>query len=347
MKNTFLYTLFFALLLLVGCDYNDKHFDGYDDVDIADLVQYEGEFTGGYPEAGYFTDKPTLETALNDMLQKIFLYCDKGSTARISVLFGDITPGIGSVDESYVLTGDDYRSMGESQGQPGRYNNFDANMDIDMYLSVFLKLQSPYTSAGKTKKVTYLYYADRVTSEQSRIYRYDGNNWSPFDPYAESIEVTTKQAEMTFDGTNWILNRLMGGSFKHILGKEDYFLLLEWVKENKPEYLSKQSDNEEFYFGSSPQYGNMNNNYDTWRNLYNINGEYTGYSNEQMQQVMDERMAEGIARVILPVIITEPDDGLSYAITYTVYQGRGSGNYTMSFLYDEEDGFEWIGGPVK
>lgn len=437
MRRVYIYVMSF-ILLLVGCDYNDTHFEGYDDVEISDVVQYEGAFDGEYPEGGFFTDKVTLEMEVNRMLKEIFLYCDKGSTAKVSVLYGDITPGFSAADKKYKLTVEDYKSMGTNlgepgkfnnfdknmdidsyliafceetfnsfsdgkivsisydfyttgegvsvktssykktgsswlpieleaftthitytldladyasmgtaQGEPGKYNNFDANMDIDMYIGVFLGLTYPYTSAGKTAEVSYLYYENRETTERSRIYKFDGNSWLPFDPYAATVEVTTKLAEMFFDGDNWLLNRLLGGTYKYKLGGVDYLTLLDWVKINKPEYLNAQNNNEEFYFGSAPQYLNINNNYGTWREQYNIGGAYTGLSNEQLQEIMDARIAEGIADVILPSMFSDPDSGLSYTISYTVYQGRGTGNYVMSFMYEEEKGFEWVGGPIK
>ena len=62
---------------------------------------------------------------------------------------------------------------------------------------------------------------------------------------------------------------------------------------------------------------------------------------------MDERLAWGIAEIVLPRRITTPDTGLSYAVTYTVYGGRGSGNYAMSFMYNGGTGkYENVSEPV-
>lgn len=440
MKKINILSLIAAVLFMAGCDYNDKYFSGYDSAKITDVADYEGAFTGEYPAEGYFTDKVSLETAISKMLKDSIKYADKGYTAKISVMYGDVTPGYSYVDASYTLTEADYKAMGEENGQPGKYNNFDssmdvdgylevfcgqkyssfadgkivsitykyyasgaatnqtnsyqktpagwepvefdsfaadvsyalvtedydsmgtesgkpgrydnfdANMDIDMYLSTFLRMKYPYVSENQTAEVSYLYYANSTTSTQSRIYRYNGVNWSRFDPFADIVDISTKIAEMESDGTNWVLQRLMGGTRKYILTRAEYTLLLNWAKMNKPAYLSTVNDYEEFYFGSAvaTNYANINNNYNTWKNSYNINGEYDGKDNDALQAIMDERLAYGIANVILPELFPDPDPGLSYQITYEVYQGRGAGDYMMSFTYDEEDkAFELTGNVIK
>lgn len=428
MNTNKILSLLLALFLMTGCDYNEEYFDGYDDAVITDLVQYEGDFTGNYPADGYFTDRAAMEKAVNTMLKAKFPYVDKGSTAKILVLFGDITPGFPTApktDEAYTLTTADYDSMGEEAGQPGKYNNFDSNMDVDKYLSDFctekygtlavgktvaitykyyagtttdqvkvltktasgwdvadvekfsadiiytlvtedydsmgttsgtpgrydnfdsnmdvdlyltnfLRVKYPYAKAGQTASVTYKYYSGSAT-DRSNIYKYDGATWSAFNPYEDTLEVSTKSAEMEYDGTNWSLKRLMGGSTKITLVTEHYKMLLDWVVENKDSgYLSTQNNTDEYYFGSAYTYGNINNNYNTWKNYYNVGGQYDGLTNDQMQAIMDARMVEGITVVLLPAIVSNPDPGMTYVVVYKIYAGRGAGNYKMSFIYNED-----------
>lgn len=436
MKKINIFTFILALLVLAGCDYNEDNFPGFDNATLTDVVQYEGVYAGAYPEGGYFTDRGALTTAVEKMLKDTFKYIDKGSEAKISVLFGDITPGFSAADVAYTLAKADYDSMGEENGQPGkydnfdskmdvegyliafisekyaslgegkivsvsyefykegtktdsfqkqangwhqielnafgasisytmekedydamgtesgtpgRYDNFDANMDIDHYISVMLGQKYPYAAENMTAAVTYLYYAGGATTSPTRFYKYDGMRWSAYDPYAETTEVTTKIAEMAFDGTNWTLTRLVGGAFKYKLSEADYGKLVDWVKVNKPAYMSTQSDVEEFYFGSSGKYFNINNAYNTWKNYYNVNGQYDGMSNDQIQEVMDNRMAEGIINILLAEIAPTPDPGLSYQVTYYVYNGRGTGDYMQAFMYNESKGaFEVVSSmPIK
>lgn len=436
MKKHILAYLLVATALLTGCDYNDKYFDGYDDNPITDVAQYEGDFIGTYPSEGYFSDKVALGDSLNSMLSSMILYADKGYSAKVNVLYADITKGLEKADVSYTLSTEDYDAMGEESGQPGKYNNFDSNMDVDAYLkafctekyadlesgktititykfysggvsmltktyektadgwseiemeafvadseytltnedydsmgtesgqpgkynnfdsgmdvnfynSTFLKQKFAYATSGNTCKVTYKYYSGSV-SDRSTIYKYNGTSWMAYDPYADVIEVSTKIAEVTYNGSTWVLERLLGGVMRVPFAKEDYEILLKWSQENKPAYKStKYPDTEEYYFGVSTYYPNINNYYSTWKSYYNIDGEYDGKTDEEVQEIMDERLAWGIAHLVLPARITNPDSGLSYIVIYDIYKGRGDGSYAMSFMYnDKTSEFEKISGPV-
>lgn len=436
MKKLNIFGILLTLLLVAGCDYNDKYFSGYNTGLLTDEPQYEGIYTGDYPEEGYFRDRSVLTNAIDSMLKAKFLYADNGSTAKISVLFGDVTSGFSTADVNYTLAAEDYVSMGIETGQPGkyknfdgnmdidsylipfctakytalpdgsvvnisyefyttgagvsvqsssykkvsgywlpaelnaftaditytldvndydamgtgygepgRYNNFDGNMDINMYISAFLKLKYPYTTTGKTAEVLYLFYANSVTESRSSYYKYDGVDWSVFNPYQESVDIATKVAEMEFDGTDWTLARLLGGSQKISIGSVEMGYLVDWVTANKSSYL--QDNQNEFYYGASTQHGNISNSYNSWK-ANDPRGEYKNLSNDALQELMDERLAEGLATHVLPEIISNPDPGLSYNIVCPVYGGRGTGNYIMSFLYNEEDAvYELVGGPVK
>ncbi len=72
MKKYIWASMFAAIAMLTGCDYNEDNFEGYNDIKITDVAQYEGEFTGNYPGEGYFTDKASLQNALNAMLKAPF-----------------------------------------------------------------------------------------------------------------------------------------------------------------------------------------------------------------------------------------------------------------------------------
>lgn len=250
-------------------------------------------------------------------------------------------------DKEYTLAKEDYDSMGTESGQPGKYDNFDANMDVDFYLPIFLKENFPYWAAeGTTCKVTYKFYSGG-TSDKDAFYKFNGTTWAPYNPYEDVVTVETKIAEMTFDGSVWVLDRLVGGSLTLNFEQGDYEALLQWSLENKPEYKSTQYDTEEYYFGVSTYYPNINNAYNTWRKYYNVGGEYDGLTDEQLQAIMDERLAFGIAEIVLPRRVEVPNSGLSYIVVYTVYQGRGGGDYAMSFTYDDETAkYVWTGTVV-
>ena len=252
MNKNIIFSLFAMLLLLAGCDYNEEHFPGFDDVTRTDVVHFEGEFTGSYPSDGYFMNKAALADAVADMLEDLYPYCDKGSTAKVSVLFGEITEGFKAVtpDVSYTLTTEDYDAMGTESGQPGKYDNFDSNMDVAFYIATFMKNKFAYAEEGVTYEVSYKYYANKTTTTETILMKYDGTNWTEYDPYADVLTVSTKVAEMSYDGNTWSLGRLLGGSKTIVMGYDEYYALVEWVLTNKPAYKDTRYDNSEYYFGS-------------------------------------------------------------------------------------------------
>lgn len=439
MKKISILSIIVLIASLIGCDYNDEHFPGYDSAKITDVGQYDGVYAGDYPADGYFTDKTAVESAINTMLKDSIKYADKGYTASISVMYGDVTPGFSREDVAYTLAKEDYDSMGEENGQPGkfdnfddkmdidgylidfitgkyasleqgkivsitymfyatgagtnaetnsyqkeangwhrielnaftadisyemvtedydamgtesgkpgRYDNFDSNMDVDHYISIMLNQKYPYALENATAQVTYLFYSGSP-SNRSSYYKVIGTGWTAYDPYADIINVTAKIAEMEFNGSNWILNRLLGGSMKYALVMADYEKLTAWVKVNKPAYMA-QNGLDDYYFGAS-HYGNLNNKPSTWKDYYNINGEYDGKSDDEMYDIMDARIAEGIINIILPDLVPNPDTGLSYQIIYDLYGGgrNGTGLYMQAFMYNEDEGkFEVVSSaPIK
>ena len=55
---------------------------------------------------------------------------------------------------------------------------------------------------------------------------------------------------MKFDGKEWKLSNLISNIEKLTLTNAEYTKLVEWVKTNKPEYMSTQNTTSEYYFGA-------------------------------------------------------------------------------------------------
>ena len=450
-RKIYLYSLFAAISLMFGsCDYNENNFPGFDDNPLEEIAQYEGDFTGAYPDNGYFIvdkngndyviaseDAAAFQTSMNDMMKKLYPYADKTSSAKISnVLTGDVTKGMDQADISYTLVTADYDAMGTENGQPGRYNNFEEDMDIDgyltsfcatkyadeaigttvnityvlytgsnsnqsriyektsdgwirsdmkaftadfsytlqkddydsmgtnsgepgrydnfdsgmnpdFYLPIFLKEKFPYAKDNVIYSIDYKFYSDGTTVTRTAIYRYKDDKWNAYDPYTDEVKLTAMTAELTFDGTNWVLDRLVGSSIEITFEADDYKTLLDWVIANKPAYKSTLNDNDEYYFGASAAYNNINNKYNTWKKYYDVEGTYASMSDEELQAVMDERLEWGIINLILPKRVTEPEADMSYMVIYKIYGGRGDGNYAMSFVYNAaSNSYEKTAGPV-
>ena len=100
-------------------------------------------------------------------------------------------------DNFYELTSDDYDSMGEASGQPGKYNNFDSSMSPDDYISTYLSIKYPYAAEEDQLDIAYNYYSSGVQQRGNR-YTYTNGVWEGHT----SVIVTTLQFGQ--DGTTWV-----------------------------------------------------------------------------------------------------------------------------------------------
>ena len=138
MNKKLIYSLCAAAFLATSCDYNEDNFPGFDNNPVTDVIHYEGEYTGKYPAEGYFSltqgneeaGKATIEEALKGVLETTYPYCDKGSSAKVTLKVATIVPGL--VDPvlaaEYELQVADYDAMGTEKDQPGQYDNFSLSL---------------------------------------------------------------------------------------------------------------------------------------------------------------------------------------------------------------------------
>jgi len=85
------------------------------------------------------------------------------------------------VDDVYYLTSEDYDSMGEESGQPGRFNNFSGSTVASSYLPQFLSIRFPFAQEEDEIFLTYKYYggSDIGTIVKGNLYTYTNGSWSP------------------------------------------------------------------------------------------------------------------------------------------------------------------------
>lgn len=115
--------------------------------------------------------------------------------------------------DMYMLTTEDYDSMGTASGQPGRYNNFDSSMLIDTYVSTFLGIKYPYAKEGTEQIVLYKYYSS-TSGLQTRgnLYTVTDGVWVS---YKSTIDTTL---QFGHDGTTWVPDN----TIKYEFVKADY-----------------------------------------------------------------------------------------------------------------------------
>lgn len=116
-----------------------------------------------------------------------------------------------ATDEFYLLTDEDFDSMGTASGQPGRYNNFDSSARPEDYLPTFLDIKFPYAQEGEELDVLYAYYSGGA---QLR-----GNLYTKTDGAWMAYESTISTAlQFGHDGTTWVPDN----TIKYTLTQADY-----------------------------------------------------------------------------------------------------------------------------
>jgi len=207
---------FLGLGILSSCDVNDEFYDELDKKEVSVLVE-DVEYT--LVEADYkffesdddelknkiakyknFSKDYTAATYMAEFVNDMYPYFDKGSTAVISYNFYqgglgyiydlvDYKDELEALEEEYELTSDDYDSMGENSGEPGKYNNFDSNMDIPSYIKPLLAAKYPDAVADFMVSLTYKFYSGS-TADVVVVWKYNGTEWNVATPTApEGVEV--------------------------------------------------------------------------------------------------------------------------------------------------------------
>lgn len=110
----------------------------------------------------------------------------------------------------YYMSVSDYDSMGTASGQPGRYNNFDNNIQPNNYIPAFLTLNKPYAQEGDLLIVMYKYYAGTTTTK-GNAYSVVNGAWKASSP----------SLKFGHDGTSWVPDN----TIKYVLTSADYALV--------------------------------------------------------------------------------------------------------------------------
>ena len=92
----------------------------------------------------------------------------------------------------YYLSDDDFDSMGEGSGQPGKYNNFSSSTSPSDYLPTFLDSKYPYAQEGDKLSLIYKFYEDSLQLKGD-TYIYSSGVW-------EDLKYTI---DFSHDGSIW------------------------------------------------------------------------------------------------------------------------------------------------
>jgi hypothetical protein len=168
--------------LIVSCEPYNEEFEGYDDNTTTLVSEIEYTLT----EADYASINSSLTSYLSaDYPDSVYLpifledkypTLDDGSSVTLtySTYYGDNITYLDDINdleiaESYELTTDDYDSMGENSGEPGKYNNFSSSVPPSEFLPDFLSLKYSAESDGFRVMLTFAYY-NGSTYDSTAVY---------------------------------------------------------------------------------------------------------------------------------------------------------------------------------
>lgn len=117
----------------------------------------------------------------------------------------------------------------------------------------------------------------------------------------------------------------------------DFQLLLDWVVTNQDSgYLDTRYDpiTAEYYFGAATNFANINNKISTWKNYYDPEKLYANMSDAEMTQLMADRLAWGIANIVLPAHYPAPEAS-NYIVSFDRYTDDGTTEENQTFTYAE------------
>jgi hypothetical protein len=212
---------------------------------------------------------------------------------------------------NYELTTDDYDSMGEETGKPGRYNNFDSNMNPNDYLPTFLSIKFPYALQGDKVVVLYKYYASGKTTKRAIEYTMQDGKWEAYNPI---VVKTDQYINTASDG--WVFDPTVMFS----MTKPDYQIIVDWVKVNKGSEYIDSYGTQEFWFSAGAYYGN-----------YDVRDKW----DTEAFSTWQEAVAKSISDVLLPAKFPDAVAQVSgidvmYKVTFATYSGVNE-QFTWTF----------------
>jgi hypothetical protein len=158
----------------------------------------------------------------------------------------------------YVLTSDDYDSMGTATGQPGKNNYFSSSIPAENYLPTLLAQLFPYAQNGNKQIVAYKNSEGGIKTKVDE-YIFQAGKWS------NSSSVINKTEQFVFSNIGWLFDPTV----KIKMQKSDYQLMVDYVLATPSIsiFANPTYKNEEFYYGFGSRYSNVSFRF-SYRNPY-------------------------------------------------------------------------------
>ena len=184
---------------------------------------------------------------INEYAEVFFRYPDYNTISGGFYIFDGVVWT--SVENSIVLTADDYNSMGEDSGQPGKHDNFADDILPANYLSQFLNLKYLYSQADDEVIVVCDFHDDIGTNTIAISCTFNGSSWNIAFPGLQ------KTAQFIYLEGKWVFDPTV----RHSMTSSDFWIIVNYIKDDPTlnVYLDQTYFNTEYYYGASAHYVNF------------------------------------------------------------------------------------------
>jgi len=272
-----------------------------------------------YTGSAISTPVKTTTVQIDNILIKGITYASKSAKADY-VVYNDIYEYNGSawkLNTAEVLDITDYNEMGS------KYANFSSTFLPANYLSKFLAKKFPYALEGTKKAVVYDYFSS-TTSRKADEYTLNMGVWTLTNP------IKSKSSQFLHTGEKWIFDP----TIKLAPSSADYQLVVDYVYANLSRSYGSSFGNDEFYYGFSAYYLNLDLRLSN-KATYKVPG-FEGLSAEEGVKLAWKQAQEGLI-LLLTLKYPEAQTDVSgvpvyYWITFATYENDLSKNtYTGVF----------------
>jgi len=218
----------------------------------------------------------------------------------------------GAFEGGYILTSEDYASM----GAPGTHNNFSSDYSPNDFIPTFLNINFPYGYGAEnatTIMVIYKFYASGTTKAYGREFYFD-QTWSP----------KQKTEQYMVSSVGWVFDPTI--SFG--VSAADYQSVVDIVSADPDKsYLVDSYGTAEYYYGSSAYYVNYDRRVSKRRTVDPDNfGNLTDF---EALTLIYQRVNEGVIVMLQNKFpnATPQINGIDafFIVTYVTYNDPGMG----------------------
>lgn len=352
-----------CLSVLISTDFDGSNVDAASWVNITSQFTIPSEPNKGYGDfasAGNYD----LSSYNGQKIRIAFKYVGDGTKKETTtyqidnIMIGTETPANGGLNAEpayalkvynngkwanpdknvYLLSYKDYKDMGINN------LNFTSEKPAANYIPTYLSKKVAYPLDGDARVVVYRYNNGDKTSVRSDEYIYS----SETTRWALNKNIINKTEQYVLKDGKWNFDPSTVITLK--ADKSDaestafYTAIVNWVKDNKSDYVTSYNNNE-YYYGSSFYQNNFDFRLSKWKEYY------PEKSDEEVTKLMWERLPEAFTRALASIYADAdvvPGIDVIYTINFAVYEGTNPApTYTIKYKVTGKGKFEYIADSLQ